>query len=90
MRLEDKAEGMDKGVTLSDRVESAESGQMAEKLLILQDALGRLKTKDRRALNLHIAGYTQIEIAARMSTSQPTIHRSLLASRKLILAACAG
>ena len=77
------AVGMDE-ITMLDQKADVEDGQTMERMLILKETMNRIRGRDRKALDLHIAGYGQAEIGRRMNMTQSSASRSLRRARKLI------
>ena len=83
-RLEDAAlQGTDE-ITRMEQTADVEDGAAMERMIILKETLGRIKGMEREALDLHIAGFRQLEIGRRVKASQPSVHRILRRARKLV------
>lgn len=87
-RLEDMIDGT-KGITLADQIPATEDGQAMERMLILREALERVKGRDRAVLHLTMQGFGQVEIGRRMRMSQPSVNRILRRARERIADECA-
>lgn len=83
-RLEDAVTQETDAITLASNTAGVEDGRAMERMLILQETMDRIKGRERRALDLHIEGFTQVEIGRRMRMSQPSVNRILRRARKLI------
>lgn len=88
-RLEDEVMGEAEEITLADQIPGREDGQAMDRMLILREAMDRIKGRDREVLRLTMQGFGQVEIGRRMRMSQPNVGRILRRSRNLIASACA-
>lgn len=81
-RLEDIAQRSE-GITVCDQTPDVEDGEAMARYVALRDMIDRLPEKDRKIIRMRAGGAKQTEIARRLGVSQPSVHRSMLRSKKM-------